>query len=37
MRQGMKNNPISILLVEDNPADVTLFKEMLGEDKYGSV
>lgn len=27
----MKNNPISILLVEDNPGDVALFKEMLGE------
>ncbi len=27
----MKNNPISILLVEDNPRDVALFKEMLGE------
>jgi formate hydrogenlyase transcriptional activator len=31
MRQGMKNNPISILLVEDNPRDVALFREMLGE------
>ena len=31
MSQGMKNNPISILLVEDNPADVVLFKEMLGK------
>ena len=27
----MKNNPISILLVEDSPSDVALFKEMLGE------
>ena len=27
----MKNNPISILLVEDNPGDVALFREMLGE------
>jgi formate hydrogenlyase transcriptional activator len=31
MSQGMKNNPISILLVEDNPRDVALLKEMLGE------
>src|SRR4030042_4948385 len=31
MSQGMKNNPISILLVEDNPRDGALFKEMLGE------
>jgi formate hydrogenlyase transcriptional activator len=31
MSQGMKNNPISILLVEDSPRDVDLFKEMLGE------
>jgi formate hydrogenlyase transcriptional activator len=27
----MKNEPISILLVEDNPRDVALFREMLGE------
>ncbi|MFI5295949.1 MAG: sigma-54-dependent transcriptional regulator [Thermodesulfovibrionales bacterium] len=27
----MKNKPISILLVEDNPDDVVLFKRMLGE------
>jgi len=27
----MKNKPISILLVEDNPGDVALFREMLGE------
>ena len=27
----MKNNPISILLVEDSPRDVVSFKEMLGE------
>jgi len=27
----MKNNPISILLVEDNPRDVALLKEMLSE------
>ena len=27
----MKNNPISILLVEDSPSDVALFKGMLGE------
>ena len=27
----MKNNPISILLIEDNPRDVALFKEILGE------
>jgi DNA-binding NtrC family response regulator len=27
----MKNNRISILLVEDNPRDVALFREMLGE------
>jgi len=27
----MKDNPISILLVEDNPRDVALFREMLGE------
>ena len=27
----MKNNPISILLVEDNPADVVLFRKMLGK------
>jgi len=27
----MKNNPISILLVEDNPRDVVFFREMLGE------
>jgi DNA-binding NtrC family response regulator len=31
MSQGMKNKPISILLVEDNPGDVALFREMLGE------
>ena len=31
MSQGMKNNPISILLVEDNSRDVALLKEMLGE------
>ena len=31
MSQGMKNNPISILLIEDNPRDVALFKEILGE------
>jgi formate hydrogenlyase transcriptional activator len=31
MSQGMKNNPISILLVEDSPIDVALLREMLGE------
>jgi len=30
MSQGMGNNPISILLVEDSPDDVVLFKKMLG-------
>ena len=29
----MKNKPVSILLVEDSPEDVALFKEMLGEAK----
>ena len=31
MSQAMKNQPISILLVEDNPTDVAIFREMLGE------
>jgi DNA-binding NtrC family response regulator len=31
MSQVTKNNPISILLVEDSPGDVALFKEMLCE------
>jgi formate hydrogenlyase transcriptional activator len=31
MSQGKINSPISILFVEDNPRDVALFKEMLGE------
>ncbi len=31
MSREIKNNPISILLVEDNPGDVAFFREMLGE------
>jgi DNA-binding NtrC family response regulator len=31
MRNEIKNKPLSILLVEDNPGDVVLFREMLGE------
>jgi DNA-binding NtrC family response regulator len=31
MSQGKINSPISILFIEDNPRDVALFKEMLGE------
>ena len=31
MRQGLEDTPISILLVEDDPLDVALFQEMLGE------
>ena len=31
MSQGMKNKPISILLVEDSPGDVVLLKKMLDE------
>ena len=34
MSRGIKNNPISILLVEDNPRDVAFFREMLGEVNY---
>ncbi len=33
MSRRMKNNPISILLVEDSPDDVVLFKRMLAEAK----
>ncbi|MDQ7788349.1 MAG: sigma-54 dependent transcriptional regulator [Thermodesulfovibrionales bacterium] len=31
MSQEIRNNPLSILLVEDNPGDVALFKEILDE------
>jgi len=31
MNQEIKNNPVKILLVEDNPGDVAFFREMLGE------
>jgi formate hydrogenlyase transcriptional activator len=31
MGQGMKKPPVSILLVEDNPSDAALVREMLGE------
>ncbi|MGO9378694.1 MAG: sigma 54-interacting transcriptional regulator [Dissulfurispiraceae bacterium] len=31
----MNSNPISVLLVEDNPNDVALFMEMLGETNIG--
>jgi len=31
MSQGMKIKPIRILLIEDNPGDVALFREMLDE------